>query len=391
MDQGAGAGLVVGLDRGLRLGQQGLGRDVADRLEVLGQRVGLGVQAPRLSGGVVGPDDQAGQRVAPVADAGDVPPGVGRVGGVDADRGAVDAALRLLGRVGLRPAGVVEDELVGRQRDRLADGLRGDAVGQGGGDRVGGLLPARSVDRLAEARSTQASSGCRSPAGRSSKRYWSSSLGRRARNGSAEWFFLRLPSSSTQNRTDWRSSVWACSLPVRSSMAQARQARTTRWTFVSSWTRYWRSLYASSSDPPASAAKARSAPSMSCLRAASRRASALGLAAAEGGFDRVQRLVRPAPHALDVVGVPVEHLEDRQRPLRSGQLAGHLVGGQRAPSARGSPRSPGRRTPGRWPGRRRPPARGGRSRPSSSRRPAAAACRRASPASGPRAAPSGRT
>ncbi len=33
-----------------------------------------------------------------------------------------------------------------------------------------------------------------------------------------------------------------------------------------------------------------------------------------------------APHLLDVAGIAVEHLQDRQRPLRLGQLARHLVG-----------------------------------------------------------------
>ena len=45
IDEGAGAGLVVGLDGGLGLGEQRVGRDVADLLAVLGQGVGLGVQA----------------------------------------------------------------------------------------------------------------------------------------------------------------------------------------------------------------------------------------------------------------------------------------------------------------------------------------------------------
>ena len=79
MDQGAGAGLVVRLDGGLGLGEEGVGRDVADLLAVLGEGVGLRVQAARLPGRVVGADDQAGQRVAAVADPGDVPPGVGGV------------------------------------------------------------------------------------------------------------------------------------------------------------------------------------------------------------------------------------------------------------------------------------------------------------------------
>ena len=54
------------------------------------------------------------------------------------------------GESSLRAAGVVQDELVGGQRDRLADGLGRDAVGQGRGDRVGGLLAVGGVDRLGQ-------------------------------------------------------------------------------------------------------------------------------------------------------------------------------------------------------------------------------------------------
>ena len=89
---------------------------------MLGERVRLRIEARRLAGRVIGTDDQAGVGIAAVADAGDVPPGVRGIGGVDADRCAMDAPDRLLGRVRLATAGVVEHELVGGQRDRLADG-----------------------------------------------------------------------------------------------------------------------------------------------------------------------------------------------------------------------------------------------------------------------------
>ena len=44
-----------------------------------------------------------------------------------------------------------------------------------------------------------------------------------------------------------------------------------------------------------------------------------------GRLDGMQGLVVQASHLLDVVGVAVEDLQDRQRPLRLGQLARHLV------------------------------------------------------------------
>ena len=64
---------------------------------------------------------------------------------MDADRVAVDAADRLV-RLSLASgaAGVAQDELVGRQRDGLADGVGRHALGQGRGrSRLGGLLGRR--------------------------------------------------------------------------------------------------------------------------------------------------------------------------------------------------------------------------------------------------------
>ena len=48
------------------------------------------------------------------------------------------------GASSLAAAGVVEHELVRGQRDRLADDLGRDPVGQGLRDRLGGLLPAEA-------------------------------------------------------------------------------------------------------------------------------------------------------------------------------------------------------------------------------------------------------
>ena len=92
--------------------------------------------------------------------------------------------------------------------------------------------------------------------------YWSISFGRRLRiaTGRPPRFSLQ------QNRTDCRSSVWACSLPVKSSVAHARQASTTRWTFTSSSTQYMMWLKASSASPCATVAKMPSALPGSFLR-----------------------------------------------------------------------------------------------------------------------------
>ena len=105
MDQGAGPGLIVRLDGGLGLGEQGVGLDVADLLAVLGERVALGIEARRLTGRVIGTDDQAGVRVTPVADARDVPPGVHRIAGVDADRSPWTLPIGFAGVSALRRPG----------------------------------------------------------------------------------------------------------------------------------------------------------------------------------------------------------------------------------------------------------------------------------------------
>ncbi len=122
-----------------------------DLLAVLGERVRLGIESTRLARRVIGADDQARISVAAIADASDVSPRVGRIGSVHADRCTVHAALRLLGRVGLAPTGIVEHKLICGQRNRLPHGLGSHSLGQGIGNRLGGLLAARGVDGVAHA------------------------------------------------------------------------------------------------------------------------------------------------------------------------------------------------------------------------------------------------
>src|SRR5205823_5884234 len=101
--------------------------------------------------GLVGAQDQAGERISRVGGAGHVPPRVGRVAGVDADRVAVDAPRGFAGGLlGGRTAVVAEDQLVGGQRDRLADRVGRDPFGQRGGGGFGGLVGRAIEDRLAE-------------------------------------------------------------------------------------------------------------------------------------------------------------------------------------------------------------------------------------------------
>src|SRR5439155_8281144 len=113
VDQGGGARLVLLLDRGFRHPQEPARRFRVDLREPVGRRVGVLVLPRVLPGGVVGADDETGDGVARVADAGNVPPGVGRVRGVDAYRGAVNAADRFAG-LGPLAAGVAQDQPVGR-------------------------------------------------------------------------------------------------------------------------------------------------------------------------------------------------------------------------------------------------------------------------------------
>ena len=74
--------------------------------------------ATGLPRGVVGATDQAGEGVARVADAGDVPPDVSRVRSVYAGGIAVDAVLRL-GSHGLGASAVAKDEAVGGEAETV--------------------------------------------------------------------------------------------------------------------------------------------------------------------------------------------------------------------------------------------------------------------------------
>ena len=91
----------------------------------------------------------------------------------------------LLGWTSLaRPAGVAEDELVGGQRDRLADGVGRDALGQRRGGGLGGLLGRRLEDRLAHPLDPGVVAPSACPAACPSSLYWSSSFGSSVRGRS---------------------------------------------------------------------------------------------------------------------------------------------------------------------------------------------------------------
>ena len=136
-------------------------------------------------GDLEGAQDQAGDRVPRVRGAGHVPPGVGRVAGVDADRVAVDAADRLV-RLDFPRA-------CGRRRGARA----GWRPARSPRRRQSGAIPSASAAAAASAacsgvaskmvlliRSTQPSSAARVPSGLPTRWYWSSSLGKRTRGRS---------------------------------------------------------------------------------------------------------------------------------------------------------------------------------------------------------------
>ena len=160
-------------------GSKASGATVGDLLAMLGERVCLRIEAAGLPGRMIGPDDHAGDDVAAVADPGDVPPGVGGVGGMDADRGAMNASLGLAGVLPCA-ARVVQDELVGGQRDRLADRPRARCRRPGRPRR-----PRRLARDWRRRSSGSAGRPRRRPAGglrasRLDRPFRSSSLGRRA-------------------------------------------------------------------------------------------------------------------------------------------------------------------------------------------------------------------
>src|SRR5207253_1101545 len=96
LHQGTSMELVLVSDRGFEVTQEH-GRFLdRDLFHILRQRIRLLVEPFALTGRVKGADDQAGDGVALVADAGDVPPRVGRVRSVHADGIAMTASLRLV-------------------------------------------------------------------------------------------------------------------------------------------------------------------------------------------------------------------------------------------------------------------------------------------------------
>src|SRR6266849_7137154 len=117
MDQRRRPRLVFLLNGILGVAEERVGVLGLDLLPLLGQGIGLFVEAAALPAGMIGADDQASDGVARVANAGDVPPGIGRVGGVHANRGAVNASLRFAsGSLLFGSAWVAQHKPVGRQR-----------------------------------------------------------------------------------------------------------------------------------------------------------------------------------------------------------------------------------------------------------------------------------
>src|SRR5258705_8609830 len=93
-----------------------------------------------VEGDLVAAQNQTCEGVSWIAHAGEVAPGVGRVAGVDADGVAVDGADGFVGGfVAEGAADVAENELIGGQRNGLAQCGWREALGQGGGDGGGGL------------------------------------------------------------------------------------------------------------------------------------------------------------------------------------------------------------------------------------------------------------
>src|SRR5262249_25662469 len=155
-DRGRG-GLVVGLHGGVERRQQFARILRGDARAVLGQRprlpgeevaAALDAVARRLPGAA----DQARERVAGAAGAREAAPRVRRVVLGRADRIAGRAAERLVGLPLVVAAPVVaEQQLVGRQRDRLADRFGRGARGQRLGGDAGGVGGRTAEDREASA------------------------------------------------------------------------------------------------------------------------------------------------------------------------------------------------------------------------------------------------
>src|SRR5262249_51927142 len=115
MDGRAGVELVLVANRTLGLLEQARGVRRLDLLELLRRGVRIFVLMGELAGGMVGADDETGDGIAGVRDLGDVPPGVGGIGGVNANGVAVAAADGLALRDPfLGPALVAKDQAVSR-------------------------------------------------------------------------------------------------------------------------------------------------------------------------------------------------------------------------------------------------------------------------------------
>ena len=94
-----------------------------------------------VQGHLVCPENQTRETVPRVAHARQIAPRVGRITGMDADGIAMHAPHRFARNfLAGRPALVAQDQLIRRQRDRLAHRGRQNALGERGGGGGGGLF-----------------------------------------------------------------------------------------------------------------------------------------------------------------------------------------------------------------------------------------------------------
>ena len=126
MNHRAGFGLEISANCLVGFLEQRVGITRFDFPEMPGDRQRLPIEeisAARraVQGHLIRAENQARKTISRVADARHIAPGVGRVGGVDADRVAVHAAQRFARHfIARRPAHVTQDQLIGSQRDRFA-------------------------------------------------------------------------------------------------------------------------------------------------------------------------------------------------------------------------------------------------------------------------------
>ena len=95
MDQCQRPSLIIAANCQLHLGQQMLGRNLADLLQMVDVRPGLPMEkiaAPvhPVECHLIGPQNQTGNSIAAIARPDHIPPGVGRIAGVYPDRIAMD-------------------------------------------------------------------------------------------------------------------------------------------------------------------------------------------------------------------------------------------------------------------------------------------------------------